>query len=109
MCGAFALDIRDGHIQGARIAFGGMAATPLRARATEAFLLTRPWSQATVIAAAQVLAREYTPLSDMRASSAYRSRVAAGLLQRLWLEHREDDESGDGAVPVRLADLEDTL
>jgi xanthine dehydrogenase iron-sulfur cluster and FAD-binding subunit A len=43
----------------------------------------------------------------MRASSAYRSRVAAGLLQRLWLEHRE--ESGDGAVPIRLADLEDTL
>ena len=109
VCGAFALDIRDGHIQGARIAFGGMAATPLRARATEAFLLTRPWDQATVNAAAEVLAHEYTPLSDMRASSAYRSRVAAGLLQRLWLESGAGDASGGGAVPVRLADLEDTL
>ncbi len=103
VCGAFAIDVSDGHISGARIAFGGMAATPLRARATEAFLLTRPWDAATVTAAAEVLAHEYTPLSDMRASSAYRSRVAAGLLHRLWLE------CGAAAAPRSLADLEDSL
>lgn len=104
VCGAFIVDVSDGHIRGARIAFGGMAATPLRARATEAFLLTRPWNEATVTAAAEVLANEYTPLSDMRASSAYRSRVAAGLLQRLWLEC-----GGAITAPRSLADLEDAL
>jgi len=100
VCGAFALDLTDGVVRGARIAFGGMAATPLRARATESFLLDKPWSAETVDAAAPLLANEYTPLSDMRASSDYRRRATAGLLRRLWLEHA-------GSAPARLCDLEE--
>ena len=100
VCGAFALSVMDGVVDEARIAFGGMAATPLRARATEKFLVGKLWSQTTVAAAADVLAHEYTPLDDMRASAAYRRQTAAGLLQRLWLE--------DGArdAPTRLSKLE---
>ena len=74
--------------------------TPLRARATESFLLGKPWSTETVDAAATLLANEYTPLSDMRASSAYRRVSAAGLLRRLWLEHID-------TTPARLCDLEE--
>jgi xanthine dehydrogenase small subunit len=101
VCGAFALEITDGNVSRARIAFGGVAATPLRARATESFLLDKPWCAATVEAAMDVLENEYTPLSDMRASAAYRSQVTASLLRRFWLEN-----GGAGGAPVRLVDLE---
>ncbi|MBS0347984.1 MAG: xanthine dehydrogenase small subunit [Proteobacteria bacterium] len=100
VCGAFALSIVDGVVSEARIAFGGMAATPLRAHATEKFLTGKLWGQTTVAAAADVLAHEYTPLDDMRASAAYRRQTAAGLLQRLWLE------DGAGGAPTRLSELE---
>ncbi|MFZ3221113.1 MAG: xanthine dehydrogenase small subunit, partial [Rhodoferax sp.] len=53
---------------------------------TEAALQGQPWTQATVRHAMQVLRAEFTPLSDMRASSAYRSTVLGNLLQRYWLE-----------------------
>ncbi|MDD3352707.1 xanthine dehydrogenase small subunit [Zoogloea sp.] len=99
VCGAFALQLADGVIHSARIAFGGMAGTPLRARATEAFLTGRTWSRLSLEEAARILANEFTPLDDLRASAAYRRRVAAGLLMRLWLEQ-------DGSAPARLADLE---
>ena len=61
----------------ARIGLGGVAATPIRARATEAALVGRPWTRETVRDAASVLATEGTPMADHRASAAYRSRDAA--------------------------------
>jgi xanthine dehydrogenase small subunit len=100
VCGAFALSIVDSVVSEARIAFGGVAATPLRAHATEKFLTGKLWGQTTAAAAADVLANEYTPLDDMRASAAYRRQAAAGLLHRFWLE------DGAGGAPTRLAELE---
>ena len=101
VCGAFALTLTGDIVSQARIAFGGVAATPLRARATERFLLDKPWCAATVEAAMDVLKNEYTPLSDLRASAAYRRQVTASLLRRLWLEN-----SAASGTPVRLADVE---
>ncbi|MES2338025.1 MAG: xanthine dehydrogenase small subunit [Pseudomonadota bacterium] len=86
LCGAFALTITDGVIADARVAFGGMAGTPARAPACEAALIGQSWSEATVEAAALALARDYTPLSDLRGSADYRTVSAANLLRRLWLE-----------------------
>jgi xanthine dehydrogenase small subunit len=86
VCGAFALSIKDGTVREARVAFGGMAGIPARAPACEAALTGRPWSEATVEAAAQALASDYTPLDDLRGSAAYRSAVAANLLRRVWAE-----------------------
>ena len=86
VCGAFAITVESGCVTGARIAFGGMAATPARAATCEAALLGQSWSEETIEAAAQALARDYTPLSDARGSSAYRLTVAANLLRRLWAE-----------------------
>jgi xanthine dehydrogenase small subunit len=72
---AFALDVVDGEVGRAAIGLGGVAATPIRARATEAALIGRPWSAQTVGAAAQVLSGEGTPLDDHRASAPYRAAM----------------------------------
>ena len=90
VCAAFALTFDGGLVTGARIAFGGMAATPKRAAATEALLIGKPWTEATVAAAMQAMATDYAPLSDMRASSAYRMKTAQNLLRRFWFETRQD-------------------
>ena len=98
LCGAFFLRVGAGGIvQEARLAFGGMAATPKRAVQAEAALLGKPWSAASAEAAALALARDFTPLDDWRASAAYRAKVAANLLRRFFIE------TGGGATPTRVA------
>ena len=67
----------------ARVAFGGMAATPQRASHTEA-----------------ALAIDYTPLTDMRATTAYRMQVAQNLLERFYLETRPDHPLPAASVSV---------
>lgn len=90
VCAAFGIDVEDGVVTRARIAFGGMAATPKRAALTEAALTGQPWTEATARAGMAALARDYAPLSDMRATASYRARGAANLLYRFWLETRAD-------------------
>jgi xanthine dehydrogenase small subunit len=58
----------------------------VRALRTEAALLGQVWTQATVQQAMAVLRAEFVPISDMRASAAYRVQVLGNLLQRFWLE-----------------------
>jgi xanthine dehydrogenase small subunit len=82
--GAFRLRVTGGQIEEARIAFGGMAATPCRARACEAALTGQPFTLASMEAAAEALRTDYAPLSDMRGTAAYRIDVAANLLLRFW-------------------------
>jgi len=81
---AFALDISGGIVTGATIGLGGVAATPLRARATEEALVGKPWTIATVKAAAEILRGEGTPMSDHRASSEYRSLMLNTALLKLY-------------------------
>jgi xanthine dehydrogenase small subunit len=87
VCAAFALDVREGMVVAARIAFGGMAAVPKRAALVEAALTGKAWSLASIEAAMASFEKDFQPLSDMRASSRYRIRVAANLLKRFYLEH----------------------
>lgn len=89
VCGAFALRLEEGRVAEARVAFGGMAGIPARAPGCEAALTGRAWSEATVEAAAQALADDYAPLDDLRGSAAYRRKVAANLLRRIWAEQNE--------------------
>ena len=90
VCAAFALELDGATIKEARIAFGGMAATPKRAAAAEAALRGSVWNEDTLRIAMQALAQDYQPLSDMRASAGYRLRAAQNLLRRFWLETRTD-------------------
>ena len=87
-CGlALRLDAQ-GHVSRARLAFGGMAAVVKRAAQAEAALLGQPWNEASVRAAMQALDADFQPLTDLRASSVHRQRVARNLLWRFWLETR---------------------
>ena len=73
-------------VRQARLGVGGVAATPVRARQTEAALCGQPWNASTVQQAQVLLQNEFNPLSDLRASRHYRQEVLAQLLQRFWLE-----------------------
>ena len=86
VCAAFNLHLEDGVVSGARIAFGGMAAIPKRARACETALLGKPWNPATLERACQALADDFTPLSDFRASKEYRLLIAQNLLRKYFIE-----------------------
>ncbi|MFB7591924.1 xanthine dehydrogenase small subunit [Streptomyces sp. NPDC056169] len=86
---AFALDVEDGTVRKARIGLGGVAATPIRALATEAALEGEPWTAETVEAAAGVLRGEGTPMDDHRASSLYRSAMLGQSLLKLYAQTTE--------------------
>jgi xanthine dehydrogenase small subunit len=92
LCGAFRVNVAAGVVQSARIAFGGMAATPKRAAAVEAALVGRPWTVATVEAAVPAFGVDYQPLTDMRASAEYRLLAAQNLLRRFLLETTGEGE-----------------
>ncbi len=89
LCGCFNITVANGTVTAARIAFGGMAATPKRAAAVEAVLTGQPWTEATITAALPVFAQDFTPLSDMRASAEYRLLTAQNLLRRYYVESVE--------------------
>lgn len=84
VCGAFSLGITDGAVTDARIAFGGMAATPKRAAACEAAFIGHAWTEQTVEAAGAALAQDFQPIDDMRASAAYRLAAAQNLLRKVF-------------------------
>ena len=94
--GAFRLRFEGARIAEARVAYGGMAATPKRAAAVEACLTGAEWDEATVARAMAALERDFTPISDWRASAGYRLQVAKNLLRRLYIE------TGDPATETRL-------
>lgn len=90
----FALDLRDGVVTKARIGLGGVAATPIRALATEAALEGRAWSADVVREAAAVMRAEGTPMDDHRASAAYRTATLGTALLKLHAETATQQEVG---------------
>ena len=96
---------RDGtRVLEARIAYGGMAAVPARARSAEACLQRAGWCAAGIEAAAAAVAEDFRPLSDQRASAGYRLQAAANLLRRFYLRQEGGDEVL-GVFDDRLAAL----
>ncbi len=83
---AIAARIDGGTLSEVRVGLGGMAATPIRALATEAALEGRPFTQETFDNAAQIMATEGTPIGDHRASSEYRAQTAAQAVLRFFAE-----------------------
>ena len=84
--GAFNITIEKGIVTNSRIAFGGMAGIPKRARHVEAALTGQPWTGATITAALPAFEQDFTPMSDMRASAGYRLSAAQNMLLRVWHE-----------------------
>ncbi|GIS91536.1 MAG: hypothetical protein CM1200mP20_15770 [Pseudomonadota bacterium] len=94
--GAFAMQIDGGRVRQARISFGGMAAIPRRAHHCEAALKGAATGPQTLTQARDALERDFEPISDLRASSGYRQRVAGNLLEKAAVD--------DGAQPSELYD-----
>ncbi len=86
---AFHLEIENNLVTKARLAFGGVAATPIRALETAKILIGQTWNHATVERAKKVLALEFQPISDARASASYRAKIIVNLLEKFWLENAE--------------------
>ena len=90
---AYALRLdENGTVADLKIGLGGVAATPLRALAAEAALVGQPWQAEVVRTAAEILARTGTPLSDHRASAAYRIAMLRQSLLKFYAQHAAERE-----------------
>ena len=98
VCGCFNVTVSGGKVAAARIAFGGMAGIPKRAKLAEAALVGKDWSDATIEAAAAAMEGDFTPMSDMRATAGYRMLTAQNLMRRYF-----HDLNG---VPVSVLEVE---
>ncbi|MEZ4268519.1 MAG: xanthine dehydrogenase small subunit [Myxococcota bacterium] len=109
VCAAMMVRVADdGEITSARVAYGGMAATPARARAVEALLVGRPFEAATFEAAAPAIDKDFQPIDDHRGSAWYRQTVAKNLLRGFYEEtksarFRPLPEAPSGTVQVEVA------
>ena len=93
----FTVDLDDaGIVRHARLAYGGVAGTPMRARKTEEALAGRPWSAQTVQSVLPLLKKEFSPISDVRGSAAYRAGLITSLLERFF-EEAKPQASADAA------------
>lgn len=100
VCAGFCVELDEANlVSAARIAFGGMAATPKRAVAAEQKLLGQPLSAVSLTAAAACLKQDFTPISDSRASADYRMRVAQNLFQRFFYQHSPSTKTEPEGIP----------
>ena len=82
---AFIIETNDANVvTHARLAFGGVAAMPARAKKAEAFLTGKKWNEMTMAGACDVLASEFTPLDDHRSSAAYRRDLIVSLFEKFF-------------------------
>ena len=86
LCGCFNIQIENGIVASARIAFGGMAGIPKRAAAVEAALIGNAWTEDTIKQAMAAFTDDFTPMTDMRSSAEYRLRAAQNLLMKYFVE-----------------------
>lgn len=96
----FYLDLEAGAVRQVRLAFGGVAATPVRARGAEAALLGRPWDPSSLQAALDRLPEDITPISDQRGSATYRMKLARNLLRGFFLESFKEERTAALHRPV---------
>jgi xanthine dehydrogenase small subunit len=94
----FCVTLAGAQVTGARLAYGGLAGVPRRARHAERALMEGGWNLAGIEASAAALARDFEPLTDLRASREYRLTAAGNLLRRFYLQQQ------GGHVALRTAD-----
>ncbi|MCP3143152.1 xanthine dehydrogenase molybdopterin binding subunit [Pyxidicoccus xibeiensis] len=78
----------DGAVRRARLAYGGVAATPIRARRTEEQLTGQPWTRETVERVLPVLAGELSPISDLRGGAEYRRGLIVSMFEKFFSGER---------------------
>jgi xanthine dehydrogenase molybdopterin binding subunit/xanthine dehydrogenase small subunit len=101
-CFAVDLDAR-GLVQRARLAYGGVAPVPGRARRTEQALLGKPWSEETIHETLPVLRDEFTPISDVRGSAEYRRGLVTSLLEKFFFDTTQKPEGNVRSEAIQSA------
>lgn len=86
VCGCFNIELEGEKVKEARLCYGGMAATPKRAGATENALKGMTWNETTIEAAVIAMETDFKPLTDARGTAEYRMSVAQNLIRRYYYE-----------------------
>lgn len=102
VCAAVNLTLTANKITSARVAFGGMAATPKRASQCEQALLGQDFTEHTFELAYAALAQDFTPLSDFRASKEYRLLVAQNILRKYFIEVSLELDKQTSTLPYQI-------
>ena len=85
VAGCFTVDVDSQNVvRHARLAYGGVAAMPSRAKKTEAALLGKVWNEETIRTVKPILRAEFTPISDVRGSAEFRSELIVNLLEKFF-------------------------
>ena len=87
---AFRLRRRDGRVDELSAAYGGMASRAMRTTNVERTVEGRPWTPETLADINEVLARDFSPITDHRGGAGYRARAAANLIRRFQMETSSD-------------------
>jgi xanthine dehydrogenase molybdopterin binding subunit/xanthine dehydrogenase small subunit len=96
---AFVIELdAAGIVRYARLAYGGVAATPARAKTTEAFLLGKAWNETTLREAQTVLASEFAPIDDHRSGAAFRRELVTSLFEKFF----RGESSASQDAPLRF-------
>jgi xanthine dehydrogenase small subunit len=99
VCGCVWIELDDDTISKVRLAYGGMAGIPKRAKHAEDVLRGKTWSEDTIRHAMDEMTKDFTPLSDMRASAKYRMQTAQNMLLRVWHERNGQTTSVHEVTP----------
>ena len=107
VAGAFVVELDEsGRVGHVRLAFGGVAATPIRARRAERLLRNKEWNERTVTRVMKCLAEEFQPISDVRGSAEFRRALVTSLFEKFFHESRTDSmdgHSGQAGLPLTPA------
>lgn len=95
---AYAMTLADdGTVADVAIGIGGAAAVPLRATATESFLVGKAWTADTADGAAAVMGTEGTPMDDHRASAAFRTAMLGQSIRKFFVQTNGSRQLGGAA------------
>ena len=87
---AYLIKLKKNIIVDVNIAFGGMDSIPKLALKTQKYLIGKELNLENIEISKKIIEKEFTPLTDMRASSTYRRLVSKNLMERFFLEINEN-------------------
>jgi xanthine dehydrogenase small subunit len=100
----FCVSVDGERVQSVRLAYGGLAGIACRAPHAERALAGAGWTAQGIEAAVAALATDFKPLSDLRATDAYRLRTAGNLLRRFFQQRQTTDRRLRTAEALRDVD-----
>ena len=83
---AYLMKLKNNIIIDINIAYGGMDSIPNFAFKTQKYLIGKEFNLKNIDKSKQMIEKDFTPLTDVRASSTYRKLVSKNLMDRLFLE-----------------------